>query len=107
VDQTLLTAAILNLAIQARNGMPNGGTHEVRRLENTRDQLMVNGLAADQLQIEYALVRMAGRASPNGFLGVRRQDWPNFCSRTSSVWEAQDAFPKQSVNPAVLHRPGW
>jgi hypothetical protein len=30
VDQTLLTAAILNLALNARNAMPNGGTHETR-----------------------------------------------------------------------------
>jgi len=37
VDQTLLTAAILNLAINARNAMPNGGTHETRRLGNTRE----------------------------------------------------------------------
>src|SRR5216684_927361 len=36
VDQTLLTAAILNLAINARNAMPNGGTHETRRIGNTR-----------------------------------------------------------------------
>jgi hypothetical protein len=34
VDQTLLTAAILNLALDARNAMPNGGTHETRRLGN-------------------------------------------------------------------------
>ena len=32
VDQTLLTAAILNLAINARNAMPNGGTHDTRRI---------------------------------------------------------------------------
>jgi putative molybdopterin biosynthesis protein len=32
VDQSLLTAAILNLAINARNAVPNGGTHETRRL---------------------------------------------------------------------------
>src|SRR5215470_2022286 len=31
VDQTLLTAAILNLAINARNAMPNGGTQERRK----------------------------------------------------------------------------
>jgi hypothetical protein len=31
VDQTLLTAAILNLAINARNAMPNEGTQEARR----------------------------------------------------------------------------
>jgi hypothetical protein len=37
VDQTLLTAAILNLAINARNAMPNGGTHETRRIE-TRER---------------------------------------------------------------------
>lgn len=36
VDQTLLTAAILNLAINARNAMPNGGTTR-RRLGNTRE----------------------------------------------------------------------
>ena len=36
-DQTLFTAAILNLAINARNAMPNGGTHETRRLGNTRE----------------------------------------------------------------------
>jgi hypothetical protein len=32
VDQTLLTAAILNLAINVRNAVPNEGTQEVRRL---------------------------------------------------------------------------
>jgi len=32
VDQTLLTAAILNLAISARNAMLNGGMQEDRRL---------------------------------------------------------------------------
>jgi hypothetical protein len=32
VDQTVLTAAILNFAINPRNAMPNGGTHETRRL---------------------------------------------------------------------------
>ena len=37
VDQTLLTAAILNLAINARNAMLNGGTHETRRLGNARE----------------------------------------------------------------------
>jgi PBP superfamily domain len=32
VDQSLLTAAILNLAINARNAVPIDGTHETRRL---------------------------------------------------------------------------
>jgi hypothetical protein len=32
----LFTAAILNLAINARNAMPNWETHETRRLGNTR-----------------------------------------------------------------------
>jgi hypothetical protein len=38
VDQTLLTAAILNLALNARNAIPNGGTHETRRLGNKRER---------------------------------------------------------------------
>ena len=72
--------------------MPNEGTHEVRRLENTPDQLMVNGLAADQLQIEYALVRMAGRASPNGFLGVLVQDLPNSVQGTRRLGKRKTPF---------------
>src|SRR5882724_7304320 len=39
VDQTLLTAAILNLAINARNAMPNGGTQEDRRLADAQFEL--------------------------------------------------------------------
>jgi len=37
VDQTLLTAAILNLAINARNALPNEGTHETRRRKRWRN----------------------------------------------------------------------
>src|SRR5262249_39390922 len=37
VDQTLLTAAILNLAVNARNATPNWGTYETRHLGNTRE----------------------------------------------------------------------
>jgi len=36
-----------------------------------------------------------------------RPGFAKFCSRASYVWEAQDTVPKQSVNPAVLHRLGW
>ena len=37
VDQTLLRAAILNLAINARNAMPNGGRTRLVALE-TREE---------------------------------------------------------------------
>jgi len=35
VDQTLVTAAILNLAINARNAMPNGGRKKLVALRRT------------------------------------------------------------------------
>jgi hypothetical protein len=46
-DQTLLTAAILNFPLNARNAMPNGGTHETRRIGNKRERNSRCGRGSD------------------------------------------------------------
>jgi hypothetical protein len=103
VGQTLLTAAILNRAINARNPMPNGGTHETRRLGLDRDAVLDGAERRRERDIETADPGRYSRAGEG--CNPERAAEPNRDRRNWAECPDADLIPRLQtpINRAVGH----